>query len=173
MKWIVAIVLAVLLGNAAHAAGVRLETPETDTSPAVVTVTGRFIETDYDALVGVTEQIKQATGVFHSLGDELAVGDAIGNHARDGGGEGRGVEQWSAFRLVGYWEQGLGAWLAFFGTTEPFSRQGAGRSQALFLQQCNALHADELHPLQISRGDRRKFPEHLGNQIIIFFASVN
>jgi hypothetical protein len=60
----VIIALAVLLAaNAAQAAKIVVERPETPTSPAVITIAGRFdrIGTDFDAFFAITERMEKAT----------------------------------------------------------------------------------------------------------------
>jgi hypothetical protein len=57
-----------LVASLAQAADIRVETPETATSPAVVTVAGRFKEPDYRRFIDITAGIKRATVFFHSEG---------------------------------------------------------------------------------------------------------
>jgi len=78
---IVVALAALLAANAAEAADIRLEKPETSTSSAVVTVTGEFGKTDYDAFIDVTHYIKSATIYFSSTGglalDAVLIGNII------------------------------------------------------------------------------------------------
>jgi hypothetical protein len=89
---VVGALATLLAASLAQAANVWLETPETETSPAVIRV-GRFIEGDSGALAGVSEHAKRATVFFHSLGGwvpdavnmarlihERGYNTAVGNH---------------------------------------------------------------------------------------------
>jgi hypothetical protein len=78
-RWFAALLLSA--ANAAYSADIRIEIPETPTSPAVVTVMGHFGATDYDAFIDAAQYMKRATIYFSSEGglarDALLIGQVI------------------------------------------------------------------------------------------------
>jgi len=74
---------ALLAANAAQAANIVIEKPETPTSPAVVSVAGRVDSGDYAAFILVTQHMKNATIYFYSEGGEIADAVLIGQLIRE------------------------------------------------------------------------------------------